>query len=178
MSNRGSATVEHVALATLIALLLTAAISALASNPQSKAGVELGRALAHKLACAPRLPDPCHRNPLASAYGFGLGKLVRALAPPPTALSGELPVDFRRCRRPSCALAGEATGLTASRRRVTEFTVVEDLRSSSGVVRVSYWLYRPGLGWQRIVRSGGAGDIAAASSLRLRVTDVPDLVPL
>jgi len=178
MSNRGSASVEHVGLATLIALLLIAAISALASNPQSKAGIELGRALAHKLACAPRLPDPCHRNPLARAYGFPLGKLVRALAPPPVALAGELPVDFRRCRRVSCALPGEGPGLTASGRRVTEFTVIEDLRRARGVVRVTYWLYRPGLGWQRIVRSGDSADIAPAGSLRLRVTDVPDLVPL
>ena len=167
---------EHVALAALIALLLIAAISALASNPQSLAGVELGRALAHKLACAPRLPDPCHRNQLAWAYGFPVGKLVRALAPAPTLLAGELPVDFRRCRRTSCALPGDEPGLTASRRRVTEFTVVENRRP--GTVRVTYWLYRPGLAWQKIVRSGGPGEIAAASSLRLRVTDVPDLVPL
>ncbi len=177
MSNEGSATVEHVGLATLIALLLIAAISALASNPQSKAGIELGRAIGHKLACAPRLPDPCHRNPLAWAYGFPLGKLVRYLAPDPVAASGLVPVDFRRCRQRSCATPAGG-GLTASNRRLTEFTVVDDRRRSDGVVRVTYWLYRPTLGWERIDRTAGAAEVAAAEELRLRVTDIPDLIPL
>lgn len=177
MSRRGSATVEHVALAALIALLVIAAISALASNPRSTAGRELARAIGRKLACAPRLPDPCHRNPLALAYGFPLGKLVRALAPPPQAVSGIVPVDFRRCRRRSCALGAE-DGLTASGRKVTEFTMVEDRRRAEGVVRVTYWLYRPGLGWEAAVREADAGDVAAADALRLRVTGDPALVPL
>jgi hypothetical protein len=177
MSRRGSATVEHVALAALVALLVIAAISALASNPRSTAGRELARAIGRKLACAPRLPDPCHRNPLALAYGFPLGKLVRALAPRPQAVSGIVPVDFRRCRRRSCALGAE-DGLTASGRKVTEFTVVEDRRHAEDVVRVTYWLYRPGLGWEAAVREADAGDVAAADALRLRVTDDPALVPL
>jgi hypothetical protein len=174
---RGSATVEHVALAALIALLVIAGISALASNPRSTAGRELASAIGRKLACAPRLPDPCHRNPLALAYGFPLGKLVRALAPPPQAVSGLVPVDFRRCRQRSCSTGAE-NGLTASGRKVTEFTAVDDRRHSEGLVRVTYWLYRPGLGWEEIVREGGAADVAAADALRLHVTDDPVLVPL
>jgi hypothetical protein len=61
---------------------------------------------------------------------------------------------------------------------VTVFTAVEDLRRPSGVVRVTYWLYRPGLGWERIVRSAGAAEIAAASHRRLDLEDDPALVPL
>ncbi|MDX6615293.1 MAG: hypothetical protein QOD60_384 [Solirubrobacterales bacterium] len=177
MSERGSATVEHAALAALIALLLIAAISALASNPRTKAGRELAGAIGRKLACAPRLPDPCHRNPLAWAYGFPVGKLVRWLAPAAGVAGGLVPVDFRRCRSDSCARADDAR-LTTSGRLITEFTVVEDLRRTTGLVRVTYWMYRPGQPWQKVVQSGGAGEIEAASSLRLRVTDTPALVPL
>ena len=119
--------------------------------------------LARRIACTPRYPVPCGRNPLALAYGFPLGKLVRSLAPIPEARDGELPVDFRYCQSSSCALPGPDAGLTSSRRRVTVFTAVEDLRRAGGVVRVTYWLYRPGLGWERIVRSAGAAEIAAAS---------------
>ena len=59
--------------------------------------------LARRIACSGRYPVPCGRNPLASAYGFPLGKLVRYLAPAPAAIEGELPVDFRYCRQASCA---------------------------------------------------------------------------
>ena len=55
---------------------------------------------------------------------------------------------------------------------------MEDLRRSGGRVRVTYWLYRPGLGWDRIVRTAGPAEIAAASSIRLNLEDDPALVPL
>jgi hypothetical protein len=112
------------------------------------------------------------------AYGFPLGKLVRYLAPQPSAAGAELPVDFRYCRRQSCASPGPRAGLTSSGRRVTEFTSVDDQRVSGGRVRVTYWLYRPGLDWDRIVRTAGPAEIAAASSIRLNLEDDPALVPL
>ncbi len=177
-SERGGASVEHVALVALIALALVAALAALASAPPHRSARELGEVIARRIACAPRHPVPCARNPLALAYGFPLGKLVRHLAPEASVVAGLLPVDFRRCRRTSCAAPGPTAGLTASRRRVTEFTSVEDLRRSGGPVRVSYWLYRPSAGWQRIVRTAGAAQIAAAQSIRLRLEDDPALVPL
>jgi hypothetical protein len=121
---------------------------------------------------------PCGRNPLALAYGFPLGKLVRYLAPEPAALAGELPVDFRFCRQASCAAPGDDPGLTASNRRVTEFTSVVDLRSGGGPIRITYWLYRPGIAWQRVVGSAGIAEIAGASSIRLSLEDDPALVPL
>ena len=36
----------------------------------------------------------------------------------------------------------------------------------------------PGTGWTRVVRTAGAPQIAAASPIRLRLEDVPALVPL
>jgi hypothetical protein len=55
---------------------------------------------------------------------------------------------------------------------------VDDQRVSGGRVRVAYWLYRPGLDWDRIVRTAGPAEIAAASSIRLNLEDDPALVPL
>ncbi len=175
---RGGASVEHVALVALIALVLVAAIAALWSSPPGRSARELGEVIARRIACAPRHPVPCARNPLALAYGFPLGKLVRHLAPQPGARAGLLPVDFRRCRRASCAAPGPEPALTASGRRVTVFTSVEDLRRSGGPVRVSYWLYRPSLGWERITALAGVAEIAAAAAIRLNLEDDPALVPL
>jgi hypothetical protein len=180
---RGAASIEYVALAALIALLVVAGVAALAASKPDRATRELGEVISRRIACAPRYPVPCGRNPLALAYGFPLGKLVRHLAPAAATATGAggaplLPVDFRYCRRTSCAAPGESSGLTASRRRVTMFTSVEDLRRSSGTVRVTYWLYRPTLGWERITRTAGASEIAAASRIRLNLEDDPALVPL
>jgi hypothetical protein len=176
--DRGAATVEYVALAGMIGMLIVAAIAALVASPPSRGERELGEMLARRIACTPRYPVPCGRNPLALAYGFPLGKLVRSLAPAPAAEDGELPVDFRYCRQRSCAVPGSDPGLTSSLRRVTEFVSVEDTRPEGGPVRVTYWLYRPGLSWERIVRAAGASEIEAASSIRLNLEDDPALVPL
>jgi hypothetical protein len=181
-ASHGSASVEHVALAAMLALLIVAAIAALTASPPGPSARELGEVIGRRIACAPRYPVPCGRNPLALAYGFPVGKLIRYLAPEPTALAGAggtlLPVDFRYCRRPSCASPGSSPGTTASGRRVTGFTSVADRRQSGGGIRVTYWLYRPSLGWQRIDREGGAAEIDAASHLRLNLEDDPALVPL
>jgi hypothetical protein len=175
---RGAATVEYVALAGMIGILIIAAIAALVASPPTRGERELGEMLARRIACTPRYPVPCGRNPLALAYGFPLGKLVRFLAPTPAVKGGELPVDFRYCRQPSCASPASDQGITSSGRRVSEFTSVEDLRRSGSPVRITFWLYRPGLGWQRIVRAAGAAEIAAASGVRLNLEDDPALVPL
>ncbi len=175
---RGAASVEYLALAGMIGLLIVVAIAALVASPRRQADRELGEMLASRIACAPRYPIPCGRNPLALAYGFPLGKLVRYLAPQPTVAGAELPVDFRYCRRQSCASPGTHAGLTSSGRRVTEFTSVDDQRRLGGRVRVTYWLYRPGQPWERIDRIAGPSEITAASSLRLSLEDDPALVPL
>ena len=179
----GAASVEHAGLAVLIAVCLLAAISAFAAGAPNQEGRELGAAIARKLRCAPRLPGPCWRDPLTEAYGRPLAGLVRALAPHPVARIAPsdavlLPVDFRYCRRESCATPGEQAGLTASNRRVTAFTSVEDRRRAGGPVEVTYWLYRPGLGWERLTRRAGPADVAAYASTPLLETSNPRLVPL
>jgi hypothetical protein len=182
MSERGSATVEQAGLAALVALLLIAAIAAVAAGGEVDAGRELAGTLGRRLACGPRLPDACDHHPLVPAYGWPLARLARALAPPPTALPGPsglplVPVDFRRCRRESCAVAA-GPHLTASNRRTTAFTELLDRRRAAGWVELTYWLYRPGLGWEAVRRRAGAAEVAAAARVEVRADQDPALVPL
>ena len=185
-SVRGSASVEQVGLAALIGLLLIVAIAALAAGKEIDSQRSLGTAIARRIACAPRAPGACRHHPLVPAYGWPLARLLRALAPTPAAVVGPaglplVPVDFRRCRRQSCAVpkAGAAgLHLTASGRRTTAFTTVEDRRRSLGWVELTYWLYRPGLGWERVVRRAESADVAAAEGVPVLLEDDPALVPL
>jgi Flp pilus assembly pilin Flp len=179
---QGSASVEQTALAALVALILIAAVSAIASGGQVDAGRRLAGAIAGKLGCAPRLPGACRHHPLVPAYGWPLARLVRALAPAPEALPGPsglplAPVDFRRCRRESCAVAA-GPHLTASGRRTTAFTAVADRRGSSGWVEVTYWLYRPTLGWSHVLRRASQADVDAAAGVEVLAQDDPALFPL
>jgi hypothetical protein len=179
----GAASVEHVGLVLLIAVILIAGVAALAAGPSDEGGRELGSALARKLRCAPRFPGPCWRDPLTEAYGRPLGGLVRALAPQPGGVTGPggqplLPVDFRYCRQPSCAIPSGRAGLTTSNRRVTAFTSVVDRRRAGGGVTVTYWLYRPAIGWERVVRHATEADVEADASTPLLETQNPRLVPL
>ncbi len=179
---RGSASVEQVGLAALVAVLLIAAIAAVTAGGDIDAGRGLGAAIGRKLACGPRLPDACDHHPLVPAYGWPLARLARALAPPPTALPGPsglplVPVDFRRCRRESCAVAA-GPHLTASNRRTTAFTAIDDRRGSDGWVEITYWLYRPGLGWSAVRRRAIEADVEAAAGTPVLVGDDPALVPL
>ena len=171
---RGSASVEQVALAALVALLLAVAIAAVASGGEVDAGRRLADAIGKKMRCAPRLPDDCRHHPLVPAYGWPLARLARALAPAPAALRGPsgmslVPVDFRRCRRESCAVAA-SSHLTASGRRTTAFTELIDRRGSAGWVEIVYWLYRPTLGWEQLARRATQAEIGRASC-RERVSD-------
>jgi hypothetical protein len=181
-SERGTASVEQAGLTALIALLALAAISALAAGGEIDPRHALGGTIARRIACAPRLPDACRHHPLVPAYGWPLARLARALAPAPTALPGPsglplVPVDFRRCRRESCATAGSGR-LTASGRRITAFTAIDDRRRTLGWVELTYWLYRPGLGWEGIVRRAGRSQAEAASRVPVLLEDDPALVPL
>jgi hypothetical protein len=181
-SQTGAATVEHAGLSLLLALVLIAAIAALASGSDD-AGRELGSTLARKIRCAAVGPGPCWRDPLTEAYGRPLAGAVRALAPVPAARPGAsgaplLPVDFRRCRSESCAIGGERPGLTASNRRVTAFVAVDDRRRAGGPAEITYWLYRPTLGWEAVVRTASSADVARLASTPLLESDVPVLVAL
>lgn len=181
-SESGTASIEQAGLTALIALLLLAAIAALAGDGEVDPRHLLGNTIARRIACAPRAPGPCRHHPLVPAYGWPLARLARALAPAPTALPGPtglplVPVDFRRCRRESCAVA---TGphLTTSGRRATAFVQLDDRRRTLGWVELIYWLYRPGLGWDRIVRRATQIEVEAASHIRVLLKDDPALVPL
>jgi hypothetical protein len=182
---RGAASVEQAAIVCLVAFLFLLGVAAASGGPLA-GGREVAATLARRLACGPRLPDACDHHPLVPAYGWPLARLVRALAPAPQARTGPsglplVPVDFRRCRRESCAvpLPGAAgLHLTVSGRRPTEFTQLVDRRRSSGWVEVVYWLYRPGLGWERVGRRATAADVAAAAEVEVRKGEDPALVPL
>jgi len=179
---RGSASVEQASLAALVALLVLIAIAAVAAGGEIDAGRRLGGAIGKRLACGPRLPGACNHHPLVPAYGWPLARVARALAPLPEARPGPtglplVPVDFRRCRRQSCAVAA-GTHLTASGRRTTAFTEIVDRRRSLGWVELVYWLYRPTLGWERVVRRADQGQIDAASGVEVLLGEDPALVPL
>ncbi len=178
----GSASVEQAGLVALVALLLLVAIAAVAAEGEVDAGRELAGTIGRRIACGPRLPGACRHHPLVPAYGWPLARLARALAPAPdarTGLSGLplVPVDFRRCRRESCAVAA-GPHLTASGRRTTAFTQIADRRRSLGWVELTYWLYRPGLGWESVVRRAGQAQVDAAGSIPVLLKDDPALVPL
>jgi Flp pilus assembly pilin Flp len=181
-TERGSASVEQAGLVALIALLLLAGIAAIAAGGKVDASRGLAAAIAKRIACAPHLPEPCRHHPLAPAYGWPLARLTRALAPFPLAKSGPsgmplVPVDFRRCRRESCAIAA-GPHLSASGRRTTAFTQLFDRRRTDGWVDLTYWLYRPGLGWEGIARRADQAQIDAASNTPVLLKDDPALVPL
>jgi hypothetical protein len=178
----GQATIESAGLAALIALLLIAVIAVVASGGEVKAGRELAGVIGRRIACAPHLPDACHHQAVVPAYGWPLARLVRALAPPPEALPAAdglplVPVDFRRCRRESCAVAA-GPHVTASNRRTTDFTQLIDHRDSVGTVEVIYWEYRPTLGWRPVRRTATAADVKAAAGTELLASQDPALVPL
>jgi hypothetical protein len=170
---RGSASVEQAGLAALVALLLLAANAAVAAGGEVDAGRRLAGTIGKRLACGPRLPDACAHHPLVPAYGWPLARVTRALAPAPVALPGPsglplAPVDFRHCRRQSCAVAAGPTA----------FTEVVDRRAALGWVELVYWLYRPTLGWERLVRRADQTQINAASEVEVLLSDDPALVPL
>jgi hypothetical protein len=179
---RGSASVEQAGLAALIALFLVAAIAVIAAGGKIEAGRALGGVIGKRLACGPRLPDACRHHPLVPAYGWPLARLVRAMAPSPAAEPSPsglplVPVDFRRCRRESCAIAA-GSHLTTEGRRTTAFTQLLDQRSALGWVEIVYWLYRPTLGWEKIERRATQTQVDAASDTRVLLRDDPALVPL
>jgi hypothetical protein len=182
VTERGQATIESAGLTALLALLLIAIIAVIAGGGEVGAGRELAGAIGRRIACAPRLPDACRHHPLVPAYGWPLARLARALAPPPEALPGPdglplVPVDFRRCRRASCAVAA-GPHLTAFNRRTTDFTQLLDRRRSDGTVELIYWEFRPSLGWRSVRRTATAADIEAAARTEVLASQDPALVPL
>lgn len=128
-------------------------------------GVDLARALGAKMVCAVGLSGSgCEADPLAEAYGRDLAAQVREQAPHLLYEDGmlELPVDYRRCRRDPCSIAGSPSGevwKTDDGLPATAFVHVVDCRAESieaseregyecwgaraGHLYVQYWLYFP-----------------------------------
>ena len=181
--DRGAATVEQAGLVILVAALMGVLIAAVAAAPPTDEAHELGLALARKLRCGPTTPGPCWQDPLTVAYGRPLAGAVRALAPTPAAEPAAdgtplVPVDFRYCRSEGCATPGPKPGLTTSNRRVTDFVSLVDHRRSGGPVAITYWLYRPSLGWSRVRRAASADEVTGLASTPLLDDAVPTLVAL
>jgi len=185
VSNRGSATVEQTGLILLVAAAFAGLVTLhlLLKDPP---GRELGQRVANRIACGPRALDTCRQHPAVSAYGWPVARLVRYFAPLPMARPGPegtalVPVDFRYCQRSSCAVpqAGpRGARLTTANRRTTAFTEVHDRRASSGTVDITYWLYRPSIGWEALRKSATEADLEAAGGTRVLLQDSPSLVPL
>ena len=178
----GSASVEQAGLAALIALLLLAAIAAVAAGGEVDAGRDLAGAIGKRLACAPapprRLPPPPAGPRLRLAAGArwpGRWRRRRSPMPGPAGLP-LVPVDFRRCRRESCAVAA-GPHLTASGRRTTAFTEIDRPPRSLGWVEIAYWLYRPAIGWERVVRRAGQAQIDAARGVESCSATTPPWSP-
>lgn len=144
----GQATLEFVALVSLCCL----AFGALLALAGGFDGRSLGGFLARHLVCAASGRCAADEHRLAEAYGGRDAATVRALAPNLVYEPGEreLPVDWRRCRRPECAGAPDDRMLDAhlggggpgagGRARATAFT---RLIRRAGRLYVQYWLYYP-----------------------------------
>ena len=179
----GSASVEQIGLILLLGLAITAValILTVEQGPFSERG--LANRLANRIACGPALPGSCRSHPVRAAYGPAAGRALRYFAPAPRPVRDRLgrdllPVDFRYCRTPGCAIPDPGRpefDLTRSNRRTTMFTEVA--RTSAGL-RLTWWLYRPGMAWEAIQREVSAADLAAAADTRLSLEDSPRLVPL
>lgn len=125
----GQGTIEWVGVLCVVALLLAAVTVAGVRVP----GTTLAREVASRMLCAVSLGDGCGDQPLLIAsYGSEVGKLVRRHMPTIVFEAGSraMPVDYRRCRQPSCG-DGPGEGLvrrTDSGLPLTAFVHVVDCR--------------------------------------------------
>lgn len=179
----GSATVEQTGLLTLLAILLAAALLILAAGLGPDTGRGLVTRIANRIACGPLEPGPCRRHPAVEAYGPSVAAALRAFTPGDLVRQDEagrrlLPVDYRWCRIPSCAEVDPGRpelDLTLSNRRTTLFTEVS---RSGGLLSLTWWSWRPGIGWDATRRAIGPAEAATARGTPVRLSDSPLLVPL
>ncbi|MGI8461615.1 MAG: hypothetical protein ACR2OC_08295 [Solirubrobacterales bacterium] len=131
-SERGQSTVEWIALVLLAALLLLGLLLAAGGRLP---GSDLARAVLGRIVCAVGLEGGCGDDgaiALAGEYGAEVAALVRENVPDLLYEEGmvALPVDYRRCREPSCS-DGPERGLAArssAGEEVAAFTHVVDCR--------------------------------------------------
>ncbi|HEV2724333.1 MAG TPA: hypothetical protein VGV10_06840 [Thermoleophilaceae bacterium] len=140
---RGQATVEWVGLVLIAALILGGA-AALAGPDVG--GRSFGGFLAHRMVCAVRGGCDDGDAELAKAYGPRDADLLRRHAPDIVYEPGEgqLPIDWKECRRRSCADAPDDRDLDSHRtnagRRATVYTRVV---RRGGRTYLQYWFYYP-----------------------------------
>ncbi|MFM8518866.1 MAG: hypothetical protein ACKOB2_00415 [Solirubrobacterales bacterium] len=179
----GSTTVEQTGLLALLGLAFAAALLFIAGGLGPETGRGLATRIANRIACGPLEPGPCPRHPAVDAYGPTVAAALRAVAPSDLvrqdgAGRNLLPVDYRRCRIPSCAEVDPARpelDLTLSNRRTTLFT---EASRSGGRLDLTWWAWRPGIGWDATHRSVGTIEADAVRGTPVRLSDSPMLVPL
>ncbi len=138
----GQAAVEWVGLTLLLALSL----GALLSFGPAIEGRSFGGFLAHRIVCAVKGGCADGDRVLVRAYGESDAALVREHAPNLVYEPGErqLPVDWRRCRRPACAVAPDDRGVDVHRAdRGARATVFTRVLRRGGRTYIQYWLYYP-----------------------------------
>jgi hypothetical protein len=139
---RGQATIEWVALVSLVAVALGALV---AFGPHVD-GRSYGGFLARAILCAARGGCDDGRSGLQLAYGPRDAALVRGYAPSIVYEPGEkeIPIDYRRCRATSCGNAPADRSLDVSQTSAglpaTAFTHVVH---QGGSTFIQYWLYYP-----------------------------------
>ena len=139
---RGQATVEFAALVLLAAL----ALGGLATFGPRIDGRSFGGFLAFRMLCALRRDCDRADQALARAYGGRDAALVREHAPNLVYEPGErqLPVDWRRCRSPDCAVAPDEPDLDVHRTDAGErATVFTSVLRRGGRTFLQYWFYYP-----------------------------------
>jgi hypothetical protein len=140
--DQGQATIEWVGLVLLGSL----ALGFLVSLGPRVDGRAFGGFLSHRIVCAVKGGCGDSRAALAAAYGERGAAVVREHAPSLVYEPGErqLPVDYRRCRRPECAGAPDDPDADVHRSDAGErATVFTRVIRRGGRVYVQYWLYYP-----------------------------------
>lgn len=141
-SERGQASVEWIAVVTLAACALAAAIA----FAPSVDGRPLGAAIARALVCAVRGDCQEDRAALERAYGERDAAIVRASAPNIVYEPGTLtlPIDFRDCRSHHCSDAPDDPDLDVHRSKAgVQATAFTRVVHKGGFTYVEYFLYYP-----------------------------------
>ena len=181
-SQTGSATVEQAGLAILLCALLAAAIAAVAAGSGPRAGASSAFSLARKLRCAavgpgPVLAGPADRGLRAIARRRGAG--ARPGAGRGAGALGDRLAARRLPPLPLVKLRGARPAPRPDRVEPARDRVRHGRRPApiGGLAEITYWLYRPTLGWERIVQPPRVGrDRRGSPATPLLDDAVPALV--
>lgn len=141
-NERGQASIEWVALVSIVAL----ALGALLATIPVVDGRSLGGALAHRLTCAVRGACDDGDGELARAYGARDAELVRRHLQGLVFEPGErqIPVDWRACRAVACGTASDDRDLDVHRSDAgSPATVFTRLLRRGSRRYIQYWFYYP-----------------------------------